>query len=113
MWKLPQTFACRIGETLCPLETKPLNKALHLLYLSRKVDYRMLRKCLSGMFVLVSFKDISYNLCKPGNIYGLLSLTFLCLQDVQGMIFSHVQQAAEGGKRRLLCISRHYNVYCH
>jgi hypothetical protein len=46
-------------------------------------------------------------------IYGLVSLTFLCLQDVQGLIFSHVQQAAEGGNKKLLCISRRYNVYLH
>jgi hypothetical protein len=113
MWELPQTFACRIGQTRCPLEPKPLNKNLHLLSLSRKVDYHTLRKCLSSMFVLISFKDISYNWCKQGKIYGLVSLTFLCLRDVQGMIFSHVQQAAEGGNKKLLCISRHYNVYRH
>jgi hypothetical protein len=56
--------------------------------------------------VLTSFKDVSYIWSKQGNVYGLAILTFLYVQDVQGMVFCYVQQAAEGGKKRPLCISK-------
>jgi len=49
MWELPQTVACRIGQTLCHLEPKHLNKTSNLLSLSRKEDYHTSRKCLSDM----------------------------------------------------------------
>jgi hypothetical protein len=32
-------------------------------------------------------------------------MAFLCVEDVLGMVFSYLQQEAEGGDKRLLCIS--------
>jgi hypothetical protein len=61
--------------------------------------------------VLIFFKDVSYNCSKQRKIYGLVSLAFHCVKDVQGMVFSYLEQEAEGGNKRLLYISRYFSVY--
>lgn len=113
MWELPQTVACRIDQTLCRDEPKPLNKTLHLLSWGRKEDYRVSRKCLSGM--LHSFLSKAYRTFGLSReIYcGIVSLTFLCVQDVKGMVFSYLQKAAEGDNKRLQYISGYFSVYLY
>jgi hypothetical protein len=96
-----------------PPPKQPLNKTLHLLSWGRKEDYRVSRKCLSGM--LYSFLSKAYRTFGLSReIYcGFVSLTFLCVQDVKGMVFSYLQKAAEGDNKRLQYISGYYSVYLY
>ena len=70
----------------------------------------MSRKSLAGMLHSFLSKMYPYYWFKQGNIYGLVSLTFLCIQGMKGMVFGYLQKAAEGGNKRLQCISRYYSV---